>query len=76
MKLNSIFKKKQTNKMVLSYHPYVLPIASGEQTEPELFVLHAVSHEAPEAPRIHFLEPTTAVISPANNIQLVNCISY
>ena len=48
----------------------MLPIASGEHTELELYVLHAVSHDAPESPRIHFLEPTTAVISPVNDIQL------
>ena len=44
--------------------------------EPELYVLHAVVHEAPEAPRIHFLEPTTAVISPVYNIQLDYYIFY
>ena len=48
----------------------MLPIASGEQTEPELYVLHAVSHDAPETPRIHFLEPTTAV-SPANTNSII-----
>ena len=61
--------------MVLKYHPYVLPIASEEQTEPELYVLHAVSHDAPEAPRIHFLEPTTAVISPVNTV-IFDQLSY
>ena len=52
------------------YHPYVDPSTSGEQMEPEVYALHAVLHEAPEAPRIHFLE-LTIVRSPRKNIQIV-----